>query len=91
LDVDLLTEASGHVDERVDGELFDAAAEEVVDARLGDAAVFGGCGLRPLLVSDEFANLNHQVGTSFEVRGLFSRNAKRIPNGVEAFDYERFL
>jgi hypothetical protein len=91
LDVDLLAEAGGHVDERVDGELFDAAAEEIVDARLRDAAVFCGCGLCPLLVSDEFANLNHQLGTSLEVCGLFGRNAKRLPDGVEAFDYKRLF
>ena len=89
--MDLLAEAGGHVDQGVDGELVDTAAEEVVDAGLGDAAVFGGGGLSPLLVSDEFANLDHQVGTSFEVCGLFVAEAEGIPYGIEALDYKRLF
>lgn len=87
--MDLLAEAGGHVDERVDGEFVDAAAEEIVDAGLGDAAVFCGGGLRPAILLDDRFDLPHQNGASFEVRGFFGGEAECVPYGIEALDYER--
>lgn len=78
--MDLLAEVGGYVDQGVDGELVDAAAEEIVDAGLGDAAVFGGGDLCPLPASDEFTNLDHQIRLGFEIRCFFGRETERIPN-----------
>ena len=73
--MDLLAEASGHVDQGVDGEFVDAAAEQVVNAGLGDAAVFGGGGLSPTVFLHDGFYLTHQNRASFEVSGFFGTEA----------------
>jgi hypothetical protein len=60
-----------HRDQRVDAEAPNLASHEVADARLADAEECGGLRLGQATSVNQLAQADHQVGSDFEVRGLF--------------------
>ena len=58
------------VDQRVEAEFGDAAFQQVLEARLGEAKPFGGGGLRDVPTQHGFVDGDHQFGAGLHVGGL---------------------
>ncbi len=78
--MNLLTKGKSDVHQRIERKARNAAAQQVVDARLGDAAMFRGRGLSPVAFLDQRSDLSHQLGANLEVGGFLGGVGKRIPD-----------
>ncbi len=74
---DFAAQRGSDIYQRVQRKAGDAAAEQVVDARLGDSATGGGFGLGPAFPFDDAGDLLHQCRTQLEV-GCFLRRVGAV-------------
>src|SRR5690606_40474281 len=81
--MNLLAKGKSDVHQCIEREPRNTATQQIVDPRLGDAAVFGGRGLRPTAVLDKRGDLSHQLGADLEVGGFLGSVGKRIPDAGE--------
>lgn len=74
------TQRRRDVDQRVERETRDPAAEQIVDPWLGDDAPACGFGLCPFVLFQPCHDLLHQFSPRSQIRGLLGSVCDRIPN-----------
>src|ERR1017187_3281012 len=80
IDAHATTQRGRDVDQRVEREARDPAAEQIVDAWLGNAAAARGFGLCPFVLFQPCRDLLHQIGPRAQIRRLLGGVCDRIPN-----------
>src|SRR3989344_5027228 len=81
---DLFPRPREHNDECIDAELVDAATQQVIEARLGNAQTLGGLGLRQFVSLHVTPNLDHQIRAHLHIGRRLAGIFNGVPHACES-------